>query len=363
MKAQINMINVEDGDAIFVGLEKNGEKALIVIDGGYGKFYESRVKKRLDELLPDYGNKIRLMVCTHYDNDHLAGARRILNDYSNSIEEIWIHKVEQTLDEEISLMEYGLPALDESAGSKARFASIARFDSFESSLVLENYKELLSFMRAIRTFGMECKCVEAVRGTKLHGFEEFEVISPTAAYYNDLLEELRGDAFMADLEYNISEKRNVADRETFNEMRMLLDSVAPCSKLETSSRSNRVTATNLVSIVTLLTVNSKRFLFTGDAGIESFESNGLLDAKVEEIDWLQLPHHGSKNNTSKKMLEHFNPRCVFVSGKGGLKRPHYNLRNCLAQGRTGKNVYVTNEPDSIWYLSVDERLSVCPIEF
>jgi hypothetical protein len=63
MKVEINMINVEDGDAIIVQLEKKGEKALIVIDGGYKGHYK-KLKKRLDELIPEYKNTINLVICT-----------------------------------------------------------------------------------------------------------------------------------------------------------------------------------------------------------------------------------------------------------------------------------------------------------
>ena len=87
MEVEINMINVEDGDAIIVQLKKGDKKALILIDGGYKKYY-SKVKKRLEELLPLYNNKISLVVCTHYDNDHIGGIEKILDDYHLIIEKI-----------------------------------------------------------------------------------------------------------------------------------------------------------------------------------------------------------------------------------------------------------------------------------
>ncbi|WP_439488510.1 ComEC/Rec2 family competence protein [Algoriphagus sp.] len=358
MKAKINMINVEDGDAIFIGLEKNGEKALIVIDGGYPRFYEDRVKTRLAELLPLYDNKIRLMVCTHYDNDHLVGARRILNDYHNNIQEIWIHKIEDTLDEEIFKMEESLHLLKESNSKKDLNPFMADFDSSKSAYIIENYRELLSFMKEIRDFGMEEKCVQAVRGTKLEGFNEFEVIGPTPAYYNSLLHELKKEKYLADIKYNLIEKDLNSDSAPINEAKDLMKRMDPCSFLETSSRSNRVTATNMVSIVTLLNANGKKFLFTGDTGIESFESNNLLDNKVENLDWLQLPHHGSKNNTSKNMLDHFKPDHVFVSGNGGPNRPHRNIIECLNRQNSNINLQTTNSHVTTWYLSINEKLEV-----
>lgn len=350
------MINVEDGDAIFIGLEKNGKKALIVIDGGYPQFYEDRVKKRLVELLPLYDNKIRLMVCTHYDNDHLVGARKILNDYHDSIQEIWIHKIEDTLEEEILKMEKGLQSLNESIAQKDLTSFIAGLDSSKSDFVIESYRELLGFMKEIRDFGMEEKCVQAVRGTKLEGFNEFEVIGPTPVYYNSMLNELKGEKYLADIEYNILKENFNSDFVLINGAKDLMERMDPCSFFEKSSRSNGVTATNMVSIVTLLNANGKKFLFTGDAGIESFESNDLLDNKVENLDWMQLPHHGSKNNTSKTMINHFKPDIVFVSGNGGPNRPSQNIVRCLNQKNT--NLQTTNSPNNTWYLSINEKLEV-----
>src|SRR5690554_3717943 len=99
MKFEINMINVKDGDSIILQLEKTKKKSLIIIDGGYKRHYE-KLERRVLELLPKYDNKIDLIVCTHYDNDHLEGISLLL-DYCKQndveIEEIWLHKIENKL--------------------------------------------------------------------------------------------------------------------------------------------------------------------------------------------------------------------------------------------------------------------------
>jgi len=48
MKVEINVINVEDGDAIILMLTDNDRKSLILIDGGYKKYYP-KVKKGLNK--------------------------------------------------------------------------------------------------------------------------------------------------------------------------------------------------------------------------------------------------------------------------------------------------------------------------
>lgn len=361
MKAEINMINVEDGDAIFVGLDKeNGEKALIVIDGGYGWFYEDRVKKRLEELLPRYNNEIRLMICTHYDNDHLVGARKILDDHNDKIKEIWIHKVQGSLSDQIEKMEIALDQMILEGESQKELKHLSGISDRLGLITIESYRELIGFIKKIKQYGLESKVCEATRGKKLLGFEEFfEVVGPTASFYNKYLNDLVDEKYAEDLRYNLIEGAQLLDSfQEFTEaekMRKDIDNFNACEALETSSVENRVTATNLVSIVTLLQVGEKKFLFTGDAGIESFEDEGLLDEKVRNLFWLDVPHHGSKNNTSKKMLEHFNPEIAFVSGNGGKNRPSSKITYCLKRKRTKDNQFVTNSPESTWYLKIDDK--------
>ena len=356
MKVEINMINVEDGDAIFIGLENaDNLKALIVIDGGYKRFYNSRVKPRLEQILSKYDNKITLLVCTHYDNDHLEGAGKILDDYHSIIQEIWIHKIDKPLTEQIEIMKASLNLLEEELDQKKKFKYLAGISELEDTFVLESYRELIGFIEKLGKYNFEGRIAQATRGKKLRGFENFEVISPTAEYYNEYLSKLKDEKYLEDIKYNLSENRlSLQEKYLVNEVRGFIDGVNPCESLEKSSVSNRVTPTNMVSIVTLLTINDKKFLFTGDAGIESFESQGILDEKVKDLFWLDVPHHGSKNNTSKRMLEHFNPEKVFVSGEGIDNRPHKNITNCLKKRRAGENQFTTNSPTNTWYLKINE---------
>lgn len=359
MKLEINMINVQDGDSIILMLKKGRKKALILIDGGYKKYYP-KLKKRLEQVLPNFNNKIDLIICTHYDNDHLGGFEKVIEDYSQIINEIWMHKISETLSDQILKMKSELKEISENNELLDRFKVDLSIDNDSKSIILEGYKDLLRVVEKLKLYGLESKIIEATRGQSLSGFEEFKVISPTLKYYNDYLDELKKEGLKEDIRYNVRENKmlleeNLEENSKTKKMREYLDLIDPCSKLETSSLENSVTATNMVSIVTLLQANNKKYLFTGDAGIETFETQDILDDDLKNIDWLDLPHHGSKNNTSKKMLNHFNPKMVFVSGKGKANRPHYLITNCLKQKRTGDNQYITNSNKNTWYLKFDEE--------
>lgn len=365
MNFEINMINVEDGDSIILQLEKEGKEALIVIDGGYRRYYE-KLERRIQELLPNFNNKIDLIVGSHYDNDHLEGISLLL-DYckSNNVEigEIWLHKIENQL---VNLIE-GMNSKEKELQEKNTFAKRTTYRQGDflteqatnkGNLVIENYQFLINLLQKIIDYGWEEKIREVVKGDFLEGFEEFKVISPKADFYNHFLPRLKDEKFVSDVQKTVdlrllSEDNNLADRDDFDEM--VLDTAYPCSRLETSSIANRVTPTNLVSIVTLLSANDLRLLFTADAGIESFQDQGLLNHELKDLDWLQLPHHGSKNNTSLIMLDHFNPKIVYVSGINRENRPSTKIVNCLSEKERFREIHVTNE-ENTWYLKMKNNL-------
>lgn len=79
MEVRVNMLNVLDGDAILVELEKLDEKMVMVIDCGKAKYYHEKVKDRLEEVLRrNEKSSPDIVVCTHYDSDILVGSSRYL---------------------------------------------------------------------------------------------------------------------------------------------------------------------------------------------------------------------------------------------------------------------------------------------
>jgi beta-lactamase superfamily II metal-dependent hydrolase len=355
MEVEINMINVEDGDAFILTLKRsNGEKALVIIDGGYKRFYKERLKKRLDELLPEFNNKISLLVCTHYDDDHLSGTESLIDEYHNIISEIWLHKANSTLLNKIEELNQGI-AIIEQRNSKILMEQYNP-DAERLRRVLEGYKHLVEVLRKIKEKGLENKVVEATAGMKLIGFEELEVISPTAEFYNQNLDALKNDKLLLEHTQNVESRYFVKERLHVTDPRLnreLMNLINACDHLETSSLMNGVSATNMVSIVMLLSANGKKYLFTGDAGIETFEKHiPNWEDRLAELYWLDLPHHGSKNNTSRKMIEVFKPKIVFISASNKENRPSQFLNLCL-QIKNSK-VHISNSDSDLWYLKLNK---------
>jgi beta-lactamase superfamily II metal-dependent hydrolase len=57
-----------------------------------------------------------------------------------------------------------------------------------------------------------------------------------------------------------------------------------------------------------------KFLFTGDAGIESFQQIPDCLNKIKDIHFLKVPHHGSANNLNSELIQLLNPQHAFISG-------------------------------------------------
>ncbi|OCA69078.1 hypothetical protein BBI01_17860 [Chryseobacterium artocarpi] len=351
MEIEINMINVEDGDAIILMLKNSEKKSLIVIDGGYKAHYP-KIKKRLEEVLPLYDNKIDLLICTHYDNDHIGGVEKILDDYHQIVQEIWIHTIKETVDEEIHFLGKQLTELKQNL-----LLEDIDIDS-SSKYIIEGYEDLLRVVRKIRDYGLEDKMSQVFKGKEFGKFPIFSVIGPTYDFYRQNLPALKSEAIEEDLKANFDHRFSSGIPKLSEYLKNSLNTSgneADCKNLEVSSLRNGVTATNMVSIVTLLQFDNKKFLFTGDAGIESFEKHiPNWDTDLKDLYFLDLPHHGSKNNTSKKMIDVFNPNYVFVSARSRNNRPSSHIESCIKSRKNLVRFEITNRDSKTWYIKIDQ---------
>lgn len=319
MEVEINMINVEDGDAILIMLKDKTKKFFIVIDGGYKEFYEKRLKKRIDEILVEF-EKIDLLICTHYDDDHITGTLNIVKNYHKKINEIWIHLADNRLYESKNKIF--------SIKNNIKSQNSSKEQDFNFFKLFENYNTLSEFKELVKKINSENKIQQVTKDYFIDELPEFKVISPTVEYYNTNLDTLKNQYIKTKLECYINEN---------------------------------ITATNKVSIVTLLSVNNKKYLFTGDAGIETFEETPGWEKKLNDLFFLDLPHHGSKNNTSEKMINVFNPEIVFVSASNNCNRPCRLVKKYLEKS-CGNNFHVTNSEENTWYLKIDNSGSVTRVK-
>jgi beta-lactamase superfamily II metal-dependent hydrolase len=92
---------------------------------------------------------------------------------------------------------------------------------------------------------------------------------------------------------------------------------------------------NNASIVVRLTYGNKRFLFTGDAEIESWKKMLASEREKLRADVLKSAHHGSSNGTTKEILEAVNPSIYTISCAAGNEyhHPHPKVVDLLERRR------------------------------
>ena len=87
--------------------------------------------------------------------------------------------------------------------------------------------------------------------------------------------------------------------------------------------------TNDYSVVSLLTYGNFKAIFTGD--IEDIVSDKVsTNTKIQTVDYIKIPHHGSKNGLSENLLKMSMPKLGVISlGKNSYGHPHQEVLDLL----------------------------------
>jgi hypothetical protein len=123
---------------------------------------------------------------------------------------------------------------------------------------------------------------------------------------------------------------------------------------------------NNTSAIVLFSIDGQKFLFTGDAGktglLLASDYINNLGISLTNLNFLDVPHHGSKRNLSSKVLKSIKADTAFVSApKNSLKHPAKKITNALK--KKGMRVFVNKDstlchnnggPDRGWTTAQEE---------
>ncbi len=306
---EIDMLNLGDADSILVSKWDAGGVTRILIDGGYRKDAET-VQNFLDSMGILH---IDHLVCTHIHDDHAGGLVELVEGRRFSIGNAWMHIPTNHVD----------GARVQNSLSRAKAAGLKRAMYVEASLKTVHDLQFALLKRGI--FPVEPFLFDQI------GF--MKVCSPSRELYEEkLLQFANFDEFTKsamllekqDLGINISD----GVRSAFNLEPDLLDS--PITDPE-----------NEASIVLGTEFNGSTILLTADAGVEAF---GIATANFDltNLTFMQIPHHGSRRNITKSLINYFSPKCAFVSAAGNVKHPRRAVINAFKEA--GSLVYSTHYP-------------------
>jgi len=323
MEYEIDYIPVGEktkgGDAIalrYGDLNNPSNQSVVVIDGGTKESGEEIVKhiKKFYKT-----NFIDLVVSTHLHQDHASGLTEILNEF------------------DVGKLAMHLP-WDHAANIKSMFDN----GKIKTSTLETSLEKSLSIINELKEIAVEknIEIVEPFVGTPL--LNNLFVLGPSKDYYELLLANFENTP-------KIKEEFKVAAEKTKIFAEKAISWIREEMGIETETLKDDEEDTspeNNTSTVLLLVINEKKFLFTGDAGKEALykvvnfaESLGV---SLNDLQFLDMPHHGSRRNIEPSLLEKINAKKAFISApsKGDPKHPSRKVVNALIRRQTA--VFVNN---------------------
>lgn len=298
MSTTIQFLHASHGDCIFLRHEQDGKIFNLLIDGGpaetFGQLngYAKPLRLLLEELKAN-GEIIDLAVITHVDDDHIGGvlAAMSFDDYLPSlVKEFWFNS-------------YGLisSAIEQASDSKNEVAGIAGTEtktSITQGVTLEEKLNKLNWYNQV----IHNEVPPIIRSGL-----EFTILSPSIKTLSRL-----GKTW--EHEFPPTDKKT-AKAES--------DHKFPFSHFlsEDSFKSDR-SIPNGSSIAFILKIGDLTLLLLADSYASTVErklkSLGYSPANPLECSIVKISHHGSKGNTSQKLLSLIASQKYVISTDGSI---------------------------------------------
>jgi beta-lactamase superfamily II metal-dependent hydrolase len=303
----IEMLPAGYGDSILIEYGRGNDHNRILIDAGpYYAFDElaKRFKVLIEEKIP-----LELFVVTHVDSDHIDGAITLLNADQPKLKmnQIWFNSYNHLSDE------LGAPEGD-----------------ILSALISEKNISwnTAPFNGKAVTLGTSDELKEITLSGGLH----LTLLSPTRAKLENLKPDWEKAVRKAGIEPGSREDALRLLMQKNNRYKihsdLLGDEIPNVESLLKKPYSSRITSTNQSSIAFLAEYDGKSCLFTGDASpvVLCASIQTLLEKRripKLKLDAMKVAHHGSKENTSPKLLKMLQCKRFLIPTNGKkFKHPH-----------------------------------------
>jgi beta-lactamase superfamily II metal-dependent hydrolase len=306
MAIEIDMTSVGNGDAIVLRcVWANGRSFVAVIDGGYESDGDKIVATVRQRYRTDY---VDLVVSTHPDHDHIAGLNGVVRNVRVGM--VWAH-------------DPGRHVIGSTLKEVLR--SYRAFGSGE--FVTRSFDDLQDFLGTVDRLGI----------SRTEPFSEMQcgplfVLGPSIDFYEAKLMEMAAEEGL------VTESRLMKEQEALSDGLLETDYAI--------DENDETSPMNDTSTILLLRVEDRKYLFTGDAGVQSINDSRrrwIFDG----IHWLDVPHHGSRRNLNSDLVRYLSPEVAYVSAEGTRKHPSRAAVNALK--RQGAQVYSTHKSGSLWH--------------
>lgn len=313
---ELRLLPARQGDAIWVRWGEHDLSHQMIVDMGTAAVGEA-IRRRLSALEPSE-RKFELLVVSHIDADHIGGVLTCLVDSSNQklnglqIEDVWFN---------------GLDHLE-----KPRPRTLEEMGGVQG----ERLSDWLKIRPWNSAFGGGPVCREGVPPTRnLAGGMKLTVLGPTPDRLAALAPVWRAELVLA----LRKQQERTAGTGTLEAMGSTPAKPRLSTKRDLHNLASKVTGSDLskpngASITLLLEFGEHRVLLAADAyandvvaGIRSLHLGAPM-----RLDALKLPHHGSRENTTKELIESVDCTDFLFSTDGTqFGHPHAEAVACVIE--------------------------------
>ena len=329
MRYEIDFIatkeNKGNADAICFRYEKDGKFINVVYDGG-SKVLANKLIKHLEEFYfkNEYYPKIDYLICSHPDQDHASGLIEVIEKFEidkimmnipwNYIDDIWDNVNDGRISKE----------------------------SLEKRLK-DDYPYVVEIEKLAKEKGIEI--IEGFEDKQIN--ENLKILSPSKEFFIELLKKSKKTEYLDESNYKSNIYTESAKSTISNWIKELWSKDSLKEDVETSEE-------NEMSIVLLGDMEENKFLLTGDVGLKglekAIEKGNIIGIPLTEINFYQIPHHGSRHNLSSSIMNKMVGNIVsegiklkkvaYASVAYGSDHPRKAVVNAFI--RRGVQVYKTN---------------------
>ena len=312
---EIDMLSLGNADCVLVSFWSSYSVYRVLIDGGnkcdapiVRAFLRGLQIERIDDVLS-----------THLHDDHSGGLIELLADETLKFGKVWCH-----------VPHWHIDSMD-----KVWAALKAAGPSDEATAIRKSLQTVTDIYNIAKKRGIPLE--EPFKGKRIG---VLEVCSPTVEFYNGLVVEMT----------DVAKIKAEDETQTRYDIQTNLEEAMSKAILGESSDSSlltdpHTTPENESSVVTGVTHDKKVCLFTSDAGTCAL-TNVLSDYPgCKKLFWMQIPHHGSRRNVTKNLIDLFAPSTAFVSAEGSKKHPRRAVVNAFKDA--GAKVYSTHYPNPL----------------
>jgi beta-lactamase superfamily II metal-dependent hydrolase len=300
---EVDMTSLGNADSILLTQWNANTPTRILVDGGNKGDYPT-VRNRLTALEITH---LDAVVNTHPHDDHAGGLVPLLADQTLTIGQLYMHVPHWHVD-----------------AAKVKKA-IAEAAGLRETVQIEKS------MQTVNNLWRAAKARDIPVSEVFAGQDIFfmKVVGPSREYYEELVKEFEDPERIR----TVSENEDAWDTER--------EKIEKGEISESLLDSPETTPENDSSILLATIQKKKTFLLTADAGVPALQ-NAADSFELENLAWMQIPHHGSRHNIDCALIDHFNPSQAWVSARGSKKHPRRSVINAFKN--KGAKVYSTHYP-------------------